>query len=84
MKYSIIPHVASLWLFVTSPPPRVHIRRTDKLAREASFHSLDEYMQHVEHFYRRRQFREPGSGDQRRCVYLASDDPSVFQEAAKK
>ena len=75
------------WLFVTClpPPSRVHIRRTDKLTwGEATFHSLDEYMQHVEHFYRRRQFRGLGSGDQRRCVYLASDDPSVFQEAAKK
>ena len=51
---------------------------------EAAFHSLDEYMRHVEHFYRLRQFREPSSEGQNRCVYLASDDPSVFQEAVKK
>lgn len=53
---------------------RVHVRRTDKVGTEAAFHSLDEYMAHVEEYYN--QLEMVQKVDKRR-VYLASDDPKV-------
>lgn len=60
---------------------RVHIRRTDKLAAEASFHSVAEYMTYVEDFFSKLELRMPGV---ERRVFLASDDPSALPEAKKK
>lgn len=60
---------------------RVHVRRTDKVGTEAAFHTIEEYMVHVEeHFQllaRRMQV------DKKR-VYLATDDPSLLKEAKTK
>ena len=64
-----------LWL------DRVHIRRTDKLAAEASFHSVAEYMTYVEEYFGRVELRTPGV---KRRVFLASDDPTALPEAKKK
>jgi glycoprotein 6-alpha-L-fucosyltransferase len=58
----------------------VHIRRTDKVGTEASFHSLDEYMQHVEEYYNQLEMIEKVD---RRRIYLASDDPKVISEAKR-
>jgi glycoprotein 6-alpha-L-fucosyltransferase len=60
---------------------RVHIRRTDKLAAEASFHSVAEYMTYVEDYFSRLELRMPGI---ERRVFLASDDPTALPEAKKK
>ena len=70
---------------IPPPPPScsVHVRRTDKVGTEAAFHAIDEYMQHVHEFYEQREM-EAAPGSQPRCVYLASDDPTVFQDAVKK
>ncbi|KAK7505522.1 hypothetical protein BaRGS_00003267 [Batillaria attramentaria] len=59
----------------------VHIRRTDKIAVEAAFHSLEEYMVQVDAYYNQREHHE--DIDKRR-VYLATDDPSVLKEAREK
>ncbi|GFO27525.1 alpha-(1,6)-fucosyltransferase [Plakobranchus ocellatus] len=59
----------------------VHIRRTDKINLEAAFHSLDEYMSHVEDFYDQLERKKPGIT---RRVYLASDDSTVLTEAKNK
>lgn len=61
--------------------PSVHIRRTDKVGTEAAFHSLDEYMMAVEEYYK--QLAITTNVDVKR-VYLASDDPKVFQEIKTK
>lgn len=37
---------------------RIHIRRTDKIQSEAAFHSLDEYMIHVEQYFKHRELSE--------------------------
>nr|CAD7397037.1 unnamed protein product [Timema cristinae] len=58
---------------------RVHIRRTDKINREADFHSVEEYMQPVEEFYNTLEMR----GKTKR-IYLATDDPEVFKEIKTK
>uniref|UniRef100_A0A3Q2YCT1 Alpha-(1,6)-fucosyltransferase n=1 Tax=Hippocampus comes TaxID=109280 RepID=A0A3Q2YCT1_HIPCM len=59
----------------------VHVRRTDKVGTEAAFHPIEEYMLHVEE-----QFQHLGRHvhvDKKR-VYLATDDPSLLQEAKTK
>lgn len=60
---------------------RVHIRRTDKVGTEAAFHKLDEYMIHVEQYYK---YRELSSKVDKKRVYLATDEPKLFSEAKQK
>ena len=60
---------------------RVHVRRTDKVGTEAAFHSIDEYMSHVDDYYQALELTQPNI---MRRVYLASDDPSVISDARKK
>ncbi len=55
------------------------MRRTDKIGTEASFHSLDEYMRGVKEFYDMYQMAK--NEPVKRRVYLATDDPSVIEEA---
>lgn len=60
---------------------RVHIRRTDKVGTEAAFHKLDEYMVHVEQYYKQ---KELGEKVDKKRVYLATDEPKLFSEAKLK
>ena len=59
----------------------VHVRRTDKVGTEAAFHSIDEYMKHVDAYY---EYLERRRVVERRRVYLASDDANVLHEARRK
>ncbi len=60
----------------------VHVRRTDKVGTEAAFHGLDEYMQHVESYFK---FNDLKQGKEtKRCVYLATDELDVLKEARNK
>ncbi|KAF0715955.1 alpha-1,6-fucosyltransferase-like, partial [Aphis craccivora] len=59
----------------------VHIRRTDKLIKEAKLHTLDEYMVHVENYYKQKELS--GEVNQKR-IYLATDEPILFDEAKRK
>ncbi|CAN7983018.1 unnamed protein product, partial [Ixodes hexagonus] len=54
----------------------LHIRRTDKEA-EASFHEVEEYMEHVEDFF-------ASMGPVPRRVLVATDEPRVFAELRYK
>ncbi|KQL59258.1 alpha-(1,6)-fucosyltransferase-like isoform X1 [Amazona aestiva] len=56
----------------------VHVRRTDKVGTEAAFHPIEEYMVHVEERFELLARRM--HVDKKR-VYLATDDPSLLQEA---
>ncbi|KAG0718343.1 Alpha-(1,6)-fucosyltransferase [Chionoecetes opilio] len=60
--------------------PLIHVRRTDKVGTEAAFHSIDEYMTHVDSYYSTIKLSQP---DVVKRVYLASDDPTVITEAQK-
>uniref|UniRef100_A0A915PI45 Alpha-(1,6)-fucosyltransferase n=1 Tax=Setaria digitata TaxID=48799 RepID=A0A915PI45_9BILA len=60
----------------------LQIRRTDKIHTEASFHDLDEYMKWTEDWFQIEEYRI-GSFVKRR-IYIATDDPKVFNEAATK
>ena len=57
------------------------MRRTDKVSSEAALHQVEEYMRHVDDWFR---FREKINPVEERRVYLATDDPSVLIEARKK
>ena len=59
----------------------IQVRRTDKVNTEAAFHSIDEYMEHVEEWYEKLSLVQ--TVDQRR-VYIATDEPSVITEARNK
>ncbi|XP_025108895.1 alpha-(1,6)-fucosyltransferase-like isoform X3 [Pomacea canaliculata] len=59
----------------------IQVRRTDKVNDEAVYHSLEEYMKHVEEYYDLRQQHED---IKERRLFVATDDPSVFPELQKK
>lgn len=70
-----------------SPIVGVHVRRTDKINTEASFHSLSEYMVHVSEFYDRLDLfnqRMNKKETVKRLVYLATDDISVWKKEIQK
>lgn len=60
---------------------RIHVRRTDKVGTEAAFHSIEEYMTHVEDYFLT--LETNGTTIPRR-IFLASDDARVIDEARKK
>jgi hypothetical protein len=68
-------------LNISHPVVGVHIRRTDKLQQEASYHSVEEYMTQVEEWYDRRKTLF-GKEEERR-VFLATDDKSVLSQATE-
>jgi glycoprotein 6-alpha-L-fucosyltransferase len=60
---------------------RLHVRRTDKIGTEASYHSLKEYMIHAEEYFDIKD--KAGGHPVKRRVFIASDDPSVISEAER-
>ena len=60
----------------------VQIRRTDKLRNEAAKHDVEEYMYHVEEFYRR--LGNGTSNGATRRVFVATDEASVVDEIKTK
>ncbi|XP_076365663.1 alpha-(1,6)-fucosyltransferase-like isoform X2 [Tachypleus tridentatus] len=63
------------------PVVGIHVRRTDKLWSEAAFHKLEEYMKHVEIFYKQLELKQTV---QKRQVYIATDDPNLLEECWNK
>lgn len=62
----------------------IHVRRTDKIISEAASHDLSEYMEHVIDWFDKESLKRNISGEpqiQTRRVYIASDEPAIFQEA---
>lgn len=59
------------------------MRRTDKVGSEAAFHDVTEYMKYVEDYYIIYQYQNPNVNFKKR-VFLATDEPSVFNEARSK
>ncbi|XP_030628606.1 alpha-(1,6)-fucosyltransferase [Chanos chanos] len=72
---------ASVKLGFKHPIIGVHVRRTDKVGTEAAFHPIEEYMVHVEEQFQH--LAQRAHVDKKR-VYLATDDPSLLQEAKTK
>ena len=59
------------------------MRRTDKVGTEAAFHDISEYMTHAEDYYAIYQYQNPNVNFTKR-VYLATDEPTVFNDARTK
>ena len=59
----------------------IHVRRTDKVGKEAAFHYIDEYMSHAEEFFEKLELHRKVNT---RRIYLASEDPSVLSDARKR
>ncbi|XP_051951263.1 alpha-(1,6)-fucosyltransferase-like [Xyrauchen texanus] len=59
----------------------VHVRRTDKVGTEAAFHPIEEYMAHVEEQF---EYISQRVHVDKKRVYLATDDPSLLEEAKTK
>ena len=65
-----------------SPIVGVHVRRSDKVtSREAEFHQIDEYMVHVEEYYKILNYRQ--KVDVKR-VYLATDAKGLLEKAQRR
>ncbi|KRX16934.1 Alpha-(1,6)-fucosyltransferase [Trichinella nelsoni] len=64
----------------------IHVRRTDKLLSEASFHSVKEYMEEVENWYDVQMLHNDSflPADGKRAVYVATDDPTVFDDLKRE
>ena len=60
---------------------RVHVRRTDKIQHEAAYHSIEEYMNYVDLYYKK---LELSKKLYEKRVFLATDDPALLEEAKKK
>jgi glycoprotein 6-alpha-L-fucosyltransferase len=60
---------------------RVHVRRADKINKDAGFHALEEYMIHVEEYYK---LKELSGQIKKKRIYLATDEPNLFAEAKRK
>eukprot|EP00057_Strongylocentrotus_purpuratus_P005429 XP_003730961.2 PREDICTED: alpha-(1,6)-fucosyltransferase [Strongylocentrotus purpuratus] len=59
----------------------IHVRRTDKLVREATYHGIEEYMDHVKKYYQELEKRKAVSV---RRVFLATDEVGLLYEAQNK
>ncbi|CAG2170109.1 unnamed protein product, partial [Oppiella nova] len=59
----------------------IHVRRTDKLIREAKYHSLDQYMSYVDRYYNNTDVMNGNTSE--RLVYLATDEPNVWLNEIK-
>lgn len=59
------------------------MRRTDKVGTEAAFHSIEEYMTHVEEWYQQHTLITGHQVGQKR-VFLATDDANLLGEAKIK
>ncbi|KRX44194.1 Alpha-(1,6)-fucosyltransferase [Trichinella murrelli] len=64
----------------------IHVRRTDKLLSEASFHSVKEYMEEVENWYDVQMLHNDSflPADGKRAVYVATDEPTVFDDLKRE
>ena len=61
----------------------IHVRRTDKLINEASYHAVEEYMKYVGEYFQQLE-EQDGKEIKVKRVYVASDDPEVLDECKNK
>lgn len=88
LKYMLRPQLSTIDILddyanklkFQKPIVGVHIRRTDKINTEASLHTLDEYMVHVEEYYKQ---KELSGNVSRKRIYLATDEQTLFGEAKR-
>ncbi|XP_022644027.1 alpha-(1,6)-fucosyltransferase-like isoform X1 [Varroa jacobsoni] len=64
---------------IKKPYVGIHVRRTDKIGTEASYHGIEEYMSWAIEYFDKYELAH-GRLDKRR-VYIASDDDTVLKDA---
>ncbi|KAG8198608.1 hypothetical protein JTE90_026505 [Oedothorax gibbosus] len=72
-----LEHLIQVLLF-SEPIAAIHVRRTDKIGSEATLHDLEEYMEHVEAYFKGLEMTQLETIKRR--VYIATDDPRVLIE----
>ena len=90
VRYLLRPNEETMQIIVnvsrsinfSHPIVGVHVRRGDKLSKEACKHEIEQYMGHVDDFYT--QLETDELSVKKKQVYLASDDPKLFVETAEK
>ena len=90
-KYLLRPNEETFKLYTEAEKERdpskplvgVHIRRTDKIIAEAQYHSVDEYMVHVENYFQQQEIKYGFSASPKQ-VFIATDDSKVFTECRQK
>ncbi|OQV24677.1 Alpha-(1,6)-fucosyltransferase [Hypsibius exemplaris] len=65
-----------------TPVVGIHVRRTDKLLKEARLHSIQSYLKPAEDYWLQRSFRQPNSVP--RNLFVASDDARVLRDIQRK
>jgi glycoprotein 6-alpha-L-fucosyltransferase len=70
--------------FDAGPIIGIHIRRTDKLNREAKYYSVEEYFKWANLWYEIEERKRPLAPKLKRRVFVASDDPDVIKEVREK
>ncbi|KAK6755258.1 hypothetical protein RB195_013935 [Necator americanus] len=68
--------------FGKGPIVGLQVRRTDKVGTEATYHSVDEYMQWTEIWFKIQEKKQARSVKRR--IFVATDDPSVISEIKAK
>lgn len=61
----------------------LHIRRTDKLNREAAYHSIEEYMKWTELWFKLQELQNYITKIKRR-IFVATDDLTIIDEIKEK
>ena len=61
----------------------IHIRRTDKLEKEANFYPIETYIESAKKYFEYMDLKNRNN-TKRKVVYIASDDPEVFDECRTK
>lgn len=64
-----LPHIYAYYMYII------------QVGSEAAFHSIEEYMEHVEEYYQRIEQVTPV---EKRKVYLSTDDSKLYKEAIEK
>ncbi|XP_014665116.1 PREDICTED: LOW QUALITY PROTEIN: alpha-(1,6)-fucosyltransferase-like, partial [Priapulus caudatus] len=67
-----------------SPVVGVHVRRTDKVIKEALAYDTETYVEEVRRYDARRLHTLPTADNAPSKIYLATDDPEVLSSAKKK
>lgn len=68
-----------LWIFL-----RFHVRRTDKLYGDAFYIPIENFVKHADNYFDLLELIRPAEKGEKRVVYLATDDKSLFAEVNRK
>lgn len=80
-RFRRLLQAAAQQMSLRRPYAALHVRRGDKIGREAEFHPLREYLLALDQLTSRSPLA--ARGQERLMVFVSSDDPLVFKEAQR-